>query len=84
MYPAVTHKTSTGRDRKAENELHHLGVKVKGAQSCPTICDPLDYTVHGILQARILEWVAYPFHRGSSQPRVQTQVSRTAGRFFTS
>ena len=40
---------------------------------------------HGlILQARILEWVAFPFSRGSSQPREQTQVSRTAGRFFTS
>ena len=58
-------------------------VKVKVAQSCPTLCDPMDYTVHGILQARILEWVAFPFSRGSSQPRDQTQVSRTAGRFFT-
>ena len=59
-------------------------VKVKVAQSCPTVCDPVDYTVHGILQARILEWVAYPFSRGSSQPRDQTQVSRIAGGFFTS
>ena len=41
------------------------------------------YTVHGILQARILEWVVFPFSRGSSQPRDRTQVSRTAGRFFT-
>ena len=48
--------------------------KVKIAQSCPTLCDPKDYTVHGILQARILEWVAFPFSRGSSQPRDQTQV----------
>ena len=46
--------------------------------------DPMDYTVHGILQARILEWVAFPFSRGSSQPRDQTQVSCIAGRFFTS
>ena len=45
------------------------GVKVKVAQSCPTLCDPMDYTVHGILQARILEWAAFPFSRGSSQPR---------------
>ena len=37
------------------------------ARSCPTLCDPKDYTVHGILQARILEWVALPFSRGSSQ-----------------
>ena len=44
----------------------------------------MDYTVHGLLQARILEWVAVPFSRGSSQPRDRTQVSRIAGRFFTS
>ena len=59
-------------------------LKVKVALSCPTLCDPVDYTVRGILQARILEWVAFPFSRGSSQPRDQTQVSRIAGRFFTS
>ena len=53
-------------------------------QSCPTLCDPMDYTVQGILQARILEWIAFPFSRGSSQPRDRFQVSRTAGRFFTS
>ena len=40
---------------------------MKFTQSCPTLCDPMDYTVHGILQARILEWVALPFSRGSSQ-----------------
>ena len=44
-------------------------MKVKVAQSCLTLCDPMDYTVHGILQVRILEWVAIPFSRGSSQPR---------------
>ena len=43
-----------------------IRVKVKFAQSCPTLCDPMNYTVHGILQARILEWVAFPFSRGSS------------------
>ena len=58
-------------------------VKVKLAQSCPTLCNPMNYTVHGILQARILEWVATPSSRGSSQPRDQTQVSRPAGGFFT-
>ena len=57
---------------------------MKVAQSCLTLCDLVDYTVHGILQARILEWVAFPSSRGSSQPSNQTQVSRTAGRFFTS
>ena len=50
-------------------------VKVKVTQSWPTLCDPIDYTVHGILQAKILEWIAFPFSRGSSQPRVRTQVS---------
>ena len=59
-------------------------VKVKVVQSCPTLCDPMDYTVCGILQARILEWVDFPFSRGSSQPKDQTQISRIAGRFFTS
>ena len=44
----------------------------------------MDYTVHGIIQARILEWVAFPFSRWPSQPRDQTQVSCIAGRFFTS
>ena len=58
--------------------------EVKVSQSCPTLCDPMDYTVHGVLQARILEWVAFPFSRGSSQPRYQTQVSRIAGQFLTS
>ena len=63
-------------------------VKVLVAQSCLTLCDPMDYSslgssVPGILQARILEWVAIPFSRGSSWPRDRTQVSRTAGGFFT-
>ena len=52
---------------------------MKVAQSCLTLCDPTDYMVHGILQARILEWVAFPFSRGASQPRDQT-----LGRLFTS
>ena len=58
--------------------------RVKVAQLCPPLCDPMDYTVHGILQGRILEWVAFPFSRGSSQPRDRTQVSCTIGGFFTS
>ena len=58
---------------------------MKVAQLCPTLCDPMDYTVRGILLlARILEWVAVPFFRGSSQARDRTQVSHIAGRFFTS
>ena len=61
----------------------YLAMKVKIAQLCLSLCDPVDYTVHGILQARIPEWVAFPFSRGSSQPRDWTQVSCIAGRFFT-
>ena len=66
--------------------LKHIVVLV--AQSCPTLCDPTECSlpgssVHGILQARILEWVAIPFSRVSSWPRDQTQVSCIAGRFFT-
>ena len=58
------------------------------AQSCPTLCDPMDCSppgssVHGSLQARILEWVAIPFSRESSWPRDQTRVSCITGRIFT-
>ena len=59
-------------------------MKVKVTQSCLTLWDPMDYTVHGILQARMLECVAVPFSRQSSQPRDRTQVSCIAGRFFIS
>ena len=57
------------------------------AQLSLTLCDSMDHSppgssVHGVLQARILEWVAYPFSRGSSQPRDQTWVSRIAGGCF--
>ena len=50
------------------------------AQSCPTLCDPMDYSlsgssVHGIFQARVLEWIAISFSRGSSRPRNRTRVS---------
>ena len=56
-------------------------------QSCPTLCNPMDCSwpgssVRGILQARILEWVAMPSSRESSQPGDQTQVSCTAGRLY--
>ena len=67
-------------------KVQHVCVydKVKVTQSCLTLWDHMDYTVHGILQARILEWVAFPFSRGSSQPRYWTQVPHIAGRFSTS
>ena len=45
-------------------------------------CDPMDYTLHGILQVRTLEWVAFPFSKGSSQPRDWTQVSHITGGFL--
>ena len=57
------------------------------SESCSvvlTLCDPMDYTIHGSFLARILEWVAVSFSRGSSQPRGQTQVSCIASGFFTS
>ena len=67
----TNHNTKDGRE---ELEIYSrkfliLYVKVKVTQSCLTLRDAMDYTVHGILQARILEWVAVPFSRGSSQPR---------------
>ena len=54
-----------GRVKRGESNQ----VKVQVTQSCPTLCNPMDSIVHGILQARILEWVAVPFSRGSFQPR---------------
>ena len=66
------------------SEPYYLTIsEVKVAQSCLTLWDLMDYTVHRILQARILEWVAFAFSRGSSQPKDRTQLSRVAGRFFT-
>ena len=72
---------------RASNILSDPGC-VLVAQSCPTLCDPMNYSpsgssVHRILQARTLEWVAMLSSRGSSQPRDRTQVSHIAGRFFT-
>ena len=68
--------------------FHKVKVKMLVAQSCPTVCDPMGWgpsgsCVHGILQARILEWVANSSSRRSSQPSDQTHVSCIAGSFFT-
>ena len=96
--PELKHTTSTSwiagkapvtNIKKGTNTLFSkwkssICIEVKVAQSCPTLCDPMDYRVHEILQARILEWVAFPFSRGSSQPRDRTQVSHIAGGVFTS
>ena len=75
--------TSATWEAQRENK-----VKVLVVQLCPTLWDPMDCSppgssVHEILQARVLEWVAISYSRGSSQPRDQTQVSCIAGRFFT-
>ena len=71
-----------------ENIMLSERSEVKVAQSCPTLCDPMDCSPQaplpmGILQTRILQWVAMHSSRGSSQPRDRTQVSRIAGGFFT-
>jgi len=68
-----------------KNAQHHYG---EVAQSCPTLCNPMDSSqpsssVHGIFQTRILEWVAISFSRGSCRPRDRTRVSRIVGRRFT-
>ena len=71
-------------ERRGETHIYWVSEVV---QSCPTLCDPVDCSqpgssAHGILQARILEWIAIFFSRGSSRPRYRTQVSRIAGRRF--
>ena len=68
--------------------ISHASKYVLVAPSCPILWNPMDYSlpgssVHGILQAGILEWVAMPLSRGSSWPREQTWVSCIAGKFFT-
>ena len=73
---------------KFHSDVLLAAAATKSLQSCPTLCDPMDSNlpgsvVHGIFQARKLEWAAISFFRGSSQPRDWTRVSRTAGRHFT-
>ena len=70
----VVHHTAVWETWKARY------VKVKVAKSCLTLCDPMDYAVHGILQARILEWLSHSLLQGI----FPTQVSRISGGFFTS
>ena len=71
-----------------EEDVVRASVHAKLLQSCLTLCDPMDCSppsssVHGILQARLLEWVAMPSSRGSSRPRGWTHVSYITGEFFT-
>ena len=80
--------TSNFIARGEYNTHTHTHTHREVAQSCPTLCDPMDCSppgslVHGIFQAWILEWVAVSFSRGSSWPRDRTQVSRIVGRRFT-
>ena len=68
--------------------IFHYRLLSEVAQSCPTLCDPMDCSlpcssIHGIFQARVLEWVAIAFSRGSSRPRDRTPVSLIVGRRFT-
>ena len=87
---ALTHQAwaqSLVRGTKVSQAMKVKESESEVAELCPTLCDPMDCSppgssVHGILQARILEWVAISFSRGSSQPRDQTQVSCIAGRHF--
>ena len=82
---------SVGKLQNSESVNVSTCLHAKSLQSCLTLCNPLDSSspgssVHGILQARILEWVAVPFWRGSSQLRDRTHISGVcckAGRFFT-
>ena len=67
--------------------LYYYMCECEVAQSCPTLCNPVDYSppsssVHGILQAGKLKWIAIPFSRESSRPRDRSQVSRISGRCF--
>ena len=71
-----------GHAKECSN-YHTIASKWK-SQSCLTLYNPMKYTVLGILQARILDWVAFPFSGGSSNPRNWTQISCITGRFFTS
>ena len=87
---ALTRQTSV--DKVMSLLLNMLSSEVASAsevaQSCPTLCNPMDCSlpvssVHGIFQARVLEWIAISFSRGSSQPRARTQVSCFVDRCFT-
>ena len=78
-------ETSERTGKSGESDIWKRSeVKTTVTQMCQTLCDPMDYTVHGIPQARMLEWVAFPFSRGSSQLRDQPGVSCIEGGFFTS
>ena len=72
VHDKVFNMANQGNANQIHNEisLYICHSEVKVVQSCPTLCDPMDYTGHGILQARILEWVAFSF-RGSPNPELE-------------
>ena len=82
VYGVTQSQTRLKQLSSSKGFVSEWGVKV--SQSGPTLCEPMDSIVHGILQARILEQVAFPFSMASFQSRDWTQVSHIAGRFFTS
>ena len=90
----MSHVSCIGRQifyhctRASLDDTYHLKSECEVAQLCPTLCDPMDcsllgLSIRGILQARILEWVAISFSKRSFQPRDRTQAPRIAGRRFT-
>ena len=90
----LCHKKSVSPLKRTEVLMHAItwvncaNVMSEFAQSCPTLCDPMDCSlpgssIHGIFQAIVLEWIAISFSRGSSQPRDRTQVSCIVDRHFT-
>ena len=95
VYLLVTHRVqlfetpwTVAHPASLSMELKYAAASAKSLQSCLTLFDPMDHnlrgsSVHGILQATVLGWVAIPFSRGSSQHRDRTQVFSIAGRFFT-
>ena len=87
MFPTLESRLSHQTTRESASTLFNES-ESQVAQSCPTLCNLMDcslpgFSVHGIFQARILEWVAVSFSRGSSQPRDRTRVSCIVGRHFT-
>ena len=79
MAVIIPDQRPSSSEKNNKSNIHHnlifLGSEVKVTQSRPNLWDPMDYTDHRILQARILEWVAFPFSRGSSQPRDEPRSS---------
>ena len=84
LHPQQWMNMSIRQSQNLHSIAHYVKMKVNVDQLCLTLCDPMDNTVHGILQARILERVAIPFSRESSQPNDLTQVSHIAGGFYAS